>query len=763
MPESYMRPVDDEDIVFKYGRSSWRAAGIDNFSIAPNQPEDAFQQLTNILPPMTNVIQRRFGYATFVPRLDTGVATGSDTIPQNALFGANFDGEAGYVYTSKSPTWNFANPVVSIEFWFETNSVNGGYFISFNEDMQITTGDTQIFGVYMNPSGNIGVGVFNGASVELSALTPLTYNDGLGHMVDVVLNGSALTVYVDNISVITSTLATGTGSHTGFWRLAEGPTVGGGWPTGIDNFMQTFLSHVAVFNNIVLTSANVNADFLAMTGPTGTQAIYEAQVLSLKPTYYWFLTDTLAAPPASSSVIVQNQTEAWNAATGTATQNIVFTQPVSANHIILLCVGDSFGGVTGVADSQGNSYTLITQATFPNFNAYGINAWFAETSSAGNLTIEVTTNTSFTGNTQQAIAFELQNVVVPNPLDTANVAEGNGVNIVSGTISTNDEPDIVFSFVSANAIATLVPGQGFVLVASNTTPNNRSTATKTLAAAFRQSNALATFNCDWTNANSAIWLANTIALQLNLPVANTNGDTAFDSADTNTGTYFIDIIPNSVSNPTFGGSGTSTVTVVATATQPGIEIGDTGVLILQAAPSTLTVTGVTDSNGNTWTQQTPNGLAYDTTRIFSIWTASMQTPEAVGGTFTITATLSANCTAIQGAFFNVPDLGLVQIVGHNTGNSGTPSSNGVTTSGATALIAFATGANTLTGFPNTPWSGSPFLLVSASNGYAADFAYTATGATYVDTWTMSSGPWAAVVIAWLTTPGFFLGEFIIVT
>ncbi len=758
-----MRPVDDEDIVFKYGRSSWRAAGIDNFSIAPNQPEDSFQQLLNILPPMTNVIQRRFGYATFVPRLDTGVATGSDTIPQNALYGANFDGEAGYVYTSKSPTWNYANPVVSVEFWFETNSVNGGYFISFNEDMQITAGDVEIFGIYMNANGNVGVGLFNGATVELSALTTATYNDGTGHMVDVVLNGSSLVVYIDNVVVITSTLSTGTGSHTGYWRLAEGPSVGGGWPTGISNFMQTFLSHVAVFNNIALTSANVNADWLAMTSATGTQAIYEAQVLSLKPTYYWFLTDTLAAPPASQSVIIQNQTAAWNAATGSATQNVVFPSPVSANHIILLCVGDSFGGVTGITDSQGNSYTEITAATFPNFNAYGIEAWYAETSAAGNLTVNITTSTTFTGNTQQAIMFELQNVVVPDPLDTANVAEGNGVNIVSGTITTTDEPDIVFSFVTANAVCTLVPGQGFVLVASNTTTNNRSTATKTMAAAYRQSNALATFNCDWTNANSAIWLANTIAFQLNLPVANTNGDTAFDSADTNTGTYFIDIIPNSISNPAWTGSGTASVSMTVTATQPGIEIGDTGTVLIQAAPSTLTVTGVTDSLGNTYVQQTPNGLAYDTTRIFSIWTSSMQTAVTVGGTFTITATLSANCTAIQGAFFNTPDLGLIQIASHNTGNSATPSSNGVTTTGATALFAFATGANALTGYPAAPWSGTPFLLDSTANGYAVDLAYTATGGTYVDTWTMSSGPWAAVVLAFLTTPGFFLGEFIIVS
>lgn len=762
--DAIIRPLDDDDVLYRYARRTWRGAGVDNFTEPPNENEDNFEILQNVLPPVQNVIQRRFGYATFVPKLDTGVGTGSDQIPSTALYGAQFDGEAGYVYTTKQVTWNYATPEVSVEFWFETFSQTGGYFVSLNIAQQIASSETQLVGIFMNTSGQIGAGYYNGSSVELSGTSAKSYNDGTGHMVDVVINGTSIVIYVDNVSVVTSTVSVGTGTQTGYWRLAEGPG-GGSWTSGIDNYMQTFLSHVSIFPGVALTSTQVNNHWLAMTSATGTQALYEAAVKVDQPIYFWYLTDTAGAPPASQSVIVQTATVAWQSATPTGTQTLVFPSPVTAGHIILVASGSDYGNVTGVTDSQGNSYTLITAASFSNYSANSLQAWYTETSATGNLTITFATSTTFASNNQQAIAIELQNVVVPNPIDAggANIVKGNSVNVVSGSVTTQDEPDILISFVVSDRITTLTPGQGFVLTANNNAADNRNSQTKTLAAAYRQTSTLSTFSCQWTNASSSIWLANTIPLQLNLPAANAQGNTAFDSADANTGTYSFDSLPNSVSTPAWSGSGTSTVSMVATASGPaGIEVGDTGFLVISAAPSTLTVNSVTDTNNNTWTQLTPNGFAQGTNEIFSVWTASMQTAVASSSTFTITANLSANCSAIKGSFFNVPDLTTVQIAAHATGTSTTPSSGGITTTTGAALISFACGANTLSAYPSAPWSGTPFILVAAANGYGVDFVYSVTPGTFVDSWTQVSGTWADYCVSYNTTAGYFLGQYIIV-
>jgi hypothetical protein len=112
----------------------------------------------------------------------------------------------------------------------------------------------------------------------------------------------------------------------------------------------------------------------------------------------------------------------------------------------------------------------------------------------------------------------------------------------------------------------------------------------------------------------------------------------------------------------------------------------------------------------------------------------------------------------------VPDLSGVQIANHASGNSTTPSTTGVTTTTATAIFSLVTAATTLTGFPAAPFPTAPFLNITGTDGYAADLALAAAPGTYIPIWTQtSSGIWAIQDIAFLTTPGFFLGEFIVVT
>ena len=78
MPQAQTKPQRLEDNqVYHYYRQEWLAAGVDNFTLPPAQNQDMFELLTNILPPATNVLKRRFGYKLFTPQLDTGSGDGS--------------------------------------------------------------------------------------------------------------------------------------------------------------------------------------------------------------------------------------------------------------------------------------------------------------------------------------------------------------------------------------------------------------------------------------------------------------------------------------------------------------------------------------------------------------------------------------------------------------------------------------------------------------------------------------------------------------
>ena len=78
MPESklgssnvgYFWGVNNE--LYRETRNSWMDVGLDNFTKPPAQNPDLFMVFTNILPPATKVLMRRYGYRTFSPKLDSG-------------------------------------------------------------------------------------------------------------------------------------------------------------------------------------------------------------------------------------------------------------------------------------------------------------------------------------------------------------------------------------------------------------------------------------------------------------------------------------------------------------------------------------------------------------------------------------------------------------------------------------------------------------------------------------------------------------------
>jgi len=79
-PQPWLKiPLDvtpNEEALFRYARRTWTTCGVDNYTAPPGQNPDLFELLTNVLPPMTGVLHRRWGYRAFAPTLDSGGVNG---------------------------------------------------------------------------------------------------------------------------------------------------------------------------------------------------------------------------------------------------------------------------------------------------------------------------------------------------------------------------------------------------------------------------------------------------------------------------------------------------------------------------------------------------------------------------------------------------------------------------------------------------------------------------------------------------------------
>jgi Concanavalin A-like lectin/glucanases superfamily len=758
MPEAQITPLDQEDELYRYTRRSWRHVGIDAFTRAPGNDDDMCHDLINVLPPLTNVIQRRFGYATFIPVLDTGIASGSDQLPLSALHGTGFDGETGYVYTSTNITWS-NNPTQSIELWFETDSTVGGFLISVNASAQITASETQYFGIYMNATGNIGVGLFDGAVVTLSALTTASYNDSNGHMLDVTITGGVVLIYVDGILVLTTSVTTTTGTHSAFWRLAQAPN-SGSWVPTIDQWFQGFLSHVSIFP-FVLTQTQVTKHFNAITTLGGTQSLYETAVSNDAPTYFWFLDETTTAVPPSKAIILQNAKGTFTGSTGTVT----FSLAVTVGHIIFVTIAGVGSLTNAVTDNQSNSYTTINSISGAGGDAFNLETLSTTASSTGILTLTFTNSGG--GHQQYIIAQEIQNATLP--IDGEAITSTTSPTFSSPAITTLDEPDIILSYCFTDS-PSIIPasGNGFTTNATLSGIADFDNLTHTLIATYEQTNTIGTFSCSYVQSGNHRAISSTIGIPISIPVT-TPGNNAFDSADSNNGFYAVVSKANSICNNTATETlGVMTFTV--TASGEDIQIGDTQVLCIVGLAAGSPILTVTDSIGNVWSNASPNGLTFNSAgEFFQIWTASMLNQLAIGGTYTITVTFTGSGVSNKDTiFFNYPALSLVQTSAHAASVTTALASGGVTLTAVPAvLLSFAaqSSASAFAATPTAPFTTTPFANNSASGmRIGVTNAYISTIGTYTDSWTAAGGANGAdVLLAFNTSGGFFLGQFIIVT
>jgi hypothetical protein len=265
-------------------------------------------------------------------------------ITSPGLIGVEFGGSTGYTHTANYFTWNY-NPNVSAEFWFQTTTTAGGFFVTACPN-QLPPDASLLFGVFMNTAGKIGAGFYNGVSNQLSTLTPLAYNDGSLHHCAVTVNGAYLDIYIDGALILSTPVTSNVGSQNGWWRIANGPgAVGGGWPA-ISSYMHSFISHVSVWDTVVLTALQITTHYNAFIN-TG-QAAYETAVAADSPTSFWHLTEvtgTTAFDAEMINGITTFDTEEPSTGTGTAVTTPLLTPAVSPEVALFFMVsayGDFF-------------------------------------------------------------------------------------------------------------------------------------------------------------------------------------------------------------------------------------------------------------------------------------------------------------------------------------------------------------------------------------------------------------------------------------
>jgi len=72
--------VNEPEGTYRYTRAMWEAAGVDNHMLPPAQDPDKFEVLSNIMPPATNILKRRWGYRPFRPQLEQGGGDENDYV-----------------------------------------------------------------------------------------------------------------------------------------------------------------------------------------------------------------------------------------------------------------------------------------------------------------------------------------------------------------------------------------------------------------------------------------------------------------------------------------------------------------------------------------------------------------------------------------------------------------------------------------------------------------------------------------------------------
>lgn len=156
------------------------------------------------------------------------------------------NGSSSYAVTPGT----FVNPqTFSEEIWFKT-TVAGGKLIGFGNSQNGSSGTFDRH-IYMNPSGQLTFGVYNGGTNTIT--TTASYNNGAWHQVVATFSpGSGAMLYVDGAFVIGNPAFTVAETNTGYWKIGWDNL--GGWPNPGNYYYSGQLRYAAVYSSVLSAS-----------------------------------------------------------------------------------------------------------------------------------------------------------------------------------------------------------------------------------------------------------------------------------------------------------------------------------------------------------------------------------------------------------------------------------------------------------------------------------------------------------------------------
>lgn len=141
-----------------------------------------------------------------------GSMNSSDLIEGIIGKGLDLDGTDDFISTTKQ----YSNPSsFTISMWFKTSTTAGGKLFGFG-NAQVSASTNYDRHIYMDNSGRIHFGVYNGSHVLLT--TTSSYNDGQWHHVTAQLFTGGMKLYMDGVLVGSNTTSTAQ-SYSGYWRI----------------------------------------------------------------------------------------------------------------------------------------------------------------------------------------------------------------------------------------------------------------------------------------------------------------------------------------------------------------------------------------------------------------------------------------------------------------------------------------------------------------------------------------------------------------
>lgn len=263
----------------------------------------------------------------------------------------------------------------SEEIWFKTASgySSGGEIMGFGNWTGFSSSNDRQ--VWMDNSGYLNFGIYNSGTYVVSSAS--TYNDGNWHYVVGTFTANSQILYVDGISVASSTASAGAQVYTGYWHLGY-MNLGSWSPTPSSDYFQGSLDEAAIYG-YVLTPTQISNHF--ETGAVGHAVVYPGNaILADHPTGYWRLGEKSGTIASDSSGYGNDLTYSGGITlgqsgplTGDSSGSALFDGSTGHLNLGNLLSSGAYTKEAWVNCSNSSSYPNILSSISDNYTAFYIN------------------------------------------------------------------------------------------------------------------------------------------------------------------------------------------------------------------------------------------------------------------------------------------------------------------------------------------------------------------------------------------------------